>query len=150
MTQDIEFVKLTADHGWPNWCSRNELVEFLHETMKPYQDSPEDISAAVDYAFSEEAYAGGFVMLASLEGMLAGALVMLNSGMGGYIPENILLFVSINPDMRGKGIGGRLINHCIANCEGDVKLHVDFDNPAKRLYERIGFRHQYDEMRYRQ
>jgi len=150
MTQEIQFLKLTEDKGWPGWCTRRQLVGFLHETMKPYEDKSEDIDAAVDYAFSPEQYAGGFVMLAGLEGYLAGALVMLDSGMGGYIPENILLFVSVNPDMRGKGIGRKLIEHSIAECRGGVKLHVDFDNPAKRLYERLGFRHLYDEMRYKQ
>ena len=32
--------------------------------------------------------------------------------------------------------------------EGDLALHVEYDNPAKRLYERLGFRSKYAEMRY--
>ncbi|MDK2978441.1 MAG: hypothetical protein PWP52_1155, partial [Bacteroidales bacterium] len=29
----------------------------------------------------------------------------------------------------------------------DVKLHVEYDNPAKRLYERLGMTTKYAEMR---
>ena len=72
----------------------------------------------------------------------------MKSGMSGYVPEHILLFVTVDPAARGRGIGGRLIRRSIAECPGDVKLHVEHDNPAKRLYERLGFTAKYAEMRY--
>ena len=143
------FVMLRSDADWPAWCSRADLVAFLHETMKPYEDSLADIDNAIDYAFSSEKYAGGFIMLVGAGGQLGGAVVMLNTGMAGYIPENLLVFVSIDPELRGQGIGGELIRRSIASCDGQVKLHVDFGNPARRLYERLGFVHAYDEMRYK-
>jgi ribosomal protein S18 acetylase RimI-like enzyme len=31
---------------------------------------------------------------------------------------------------------------------GDIALHVEYDNPAKNLYERAGFTSKYIEMRY--
>ena len=68
--------------------------------------------------------------------------------MGGYIPENILLFVTISPQIRGKGIGGKLIKHSLNEADGNIKLHVEHDNPAQRLYERLGFTQDYAEMRY--
>jgi len=114
--------------------------------MKPYEDTITDIERAIDFAFSPER--GGFLMLCQNDEKWAGQLLMLDTGMGGYIPENILLFVTISPEVRGKGIGRKLIEHCIAQCDGDVKLHVEYDNPAKRLYERIGFTTKYAEMRF--
>lgn len=143
----LQFVKVTSSDGFPAWATRPRVVEFFHETMKPYEDKPEDIEHALDYAFSREKFAGGFLMLASSADALAGALLMLNTGMKGYVPENILLFVSVNPQLRGQGIGAKLIQRCFDEVEGDVKLHVDFDNPAKRLYERLGMQHKYAEMR---
>jgi GNAT superfamily N-acetyltransferase len=148
-TQEPVYVTLRSDVDWPAWCSRAELTIFLHETMKPYEDSLADIDNAIDYAFSKEKYAGGFILLVGVEGKLGGAVVMLNTGMAGYIPENVLVFVSIDPSLRGQGIGGELIRRSIAECDGQVKLHVDFGNPARRLYERLGFVHAYDEMRYK-
>jgi ribosomal-protein-alanine N-acetyltransferase len=143
----ITFHKIEKPGGIPGWTSLGDVAQFFHETMQPYEDSLEDINAALDYMFSQEQYAGGFLMLAEAEGRLAGALLMLNTGMGGYVPENLLLFVSVDPALRGQGVGGRLIERSFNECEGDVKLHVDFDNPAKRLYERMGMKHVYAEMR---
>ncbi len=68
--------------------------------------------------------------------------------MKGYVPENILLFVAVDPAHRNRGTGGWLIREALARCAGAVKLHVEYDNPAKRLYERLGFRSKYAEMRY--
>ena len=48
----------------------------------------------------------------------------------------------------GRGIGRRTIERALDQADGPVKLHVEYDNPAKRLYERIGFTSKYAEMRY--
>ena len=116
--------------------------------MKPYEDKIEDIERALDYAFSKESGMGGRIILGAWNQKLVGAVVMLRTGMKGYVPENILLFVGVSPAMRGKGIGGILIRRAIDAMDGDVKLHVEYDNPAKRLYERIGFTTKYAEMRF--
>lgn len=73
---------------------------------------------------------------------------MLNTGMKGYVPENLLLFVAVSPSMRNRGIGAKLVRKAIEISDGNVKLHVEYENPAKRLYERLGFTNKYAEMRY--
>ena len=126
----------------------DHLIQFLHDTMKPYEDTKEDIHRALNQALSESSR--GFVMLMMAKNKLGGALVMLETGMKGFIPEFLLLFVSVDPDLRGLGLGKQLINQSLKECKGDVKLHVEYENPAKRLYERIGFTSKYAEMRYSQ
>ena len=64
------------------------------------------------------------------------------------VPENLLLMVAVDPVTRGKGVGSQLIKRSFELAEGDVKLHVEYDNPAKRLYERLGMTNKYAEMRY--
>jgi ribosomal protein S18 acetylase RimI-like enzyme len=58
-------------------------------------------------------------------------------------PEDIrIVDITLMPDRRGTGIGTHLIRELIA--EGDasgrrVSIHVEMYNPARRLYERLGF-----------
>jgi ribosomal protein S18 acetylase RimI-like enzyme len=146
--EELSFTKVTEDGQFPDWASREDVESFLFQKMQPYNDNPEDITRGVNFALGVDGAPGGFVMLANLDGKLVGVLVMLRTGMQGFIPDNILLYVGVDPDMRGKGIGRKLIDHCIEQSDGDVKLHVEYDNPAKRLYERIGFTSKYAEMRF--
>ena len=144
----LKFTKVVLNQDFPAWADRDFTVRFFHETMQPHHDSLEDVARALDYALVPEKGQGSFVMLAHRGESLLGALCMLKTGMGGYIPANILLFVTVDPETRGQGIGKRLIEHCLAEVDGDVKLHVEYDNPAKRLYERLGFATKYAEMRW--
>ncbi len=144
----LEILRIDNVDGFPDWLDKDGLATFLHESLKPYEDAMPDIHKGLDYALSEKPGEGGFVLVGRVNGRLSGSLVMLQTGMSGYIPENILLFVAVSPDSRGKGLGRQIIEHAIAGCKGDVKLHVEYDNPAKRLYERVGFTSKYAEMRF--
>jgi ribosomal protein S18 acetylase RimI-like enzyme len=69
--------------------------------------------------------------------------------MSGYIPENILVYIAVDNSQRGKGYGKDLMKKAIELSEGDVALHVEKDNPARFLYEKVGFTNPYIEMRYK-
>ncbi len=124
------------------------LAAFLHASMQPYEDTPEDIRRGLEYALGIGASPGGFILLAWEGEVLVGALVMLHTGMSGYIPENLLLFLAVAPDHRGRGIGARLTREAQDQCRGRIKLHVEYENPARRLYARLGFSSKYAEMRW--
>lgn len=128
--------------------SREQFSSFLFNHLIPFGDPIEDIEKCIDYAFSENEFAGGFLLAALENEKLCGALIVNNTGMSGYIPEHILVYVAVDSSMRGKGIGRQLIEKAISMCDGNMKLHVEYDNPAKRLYERIGFESKYADMRY--
>jgi [ribosomal protein S18]-alanine N-acetyltransferase len=132
----------------PEGLSRDRLARFLHEVMKPYEDTLADIKSALSIALEDENGPGGFAVLGMDEDELIGAAVILRTPWSGYVPENMLLFIGVEPQHRGQGLGRALIEEALDHCEGDVKLHVEYDNPAKRLYERVGFTSKYAEMRY--
>jgi ribosomal protein S18 acetylase RimI-like enzyme len=69
--------------------------------------------------------------------------------MGGYIPEHILVYIALHKAHRGQGLGKKLMLHAQASTEGDIALHVEKDNPARHLYERVGFTSPYLEMRWK-
>lgn len=128
--------------------TRKEIIDFLYEHLDRFRDSKEAIGKCLDYVFSGNESKGGFVLCCLEDDKLVGVLVMIETGMTGYIPENFLVYVAIDASMRGKGIGSRLISKALENAKGDVALHVEYDNPAKKLYERLGFTSKYAEMRY--
>ncbi|MDD4149814.1 MAG: GNAT family N-acetyltransferase [Bacteroidales bacterium] len=125
-----------------------QCINFLHNHLDRFRDNKEDISKCIDYVMQKDCGKGGYLLLAYYEEELAGILVMTNTGMSGFIPENILVYIAVDAKFRGKGIGRKIIEKAISITEGNIKLHVEYDNPAKRLYERIGFNTKYAEMRF--
>ena len=128
--------------------SREEIIDFLHTHLDRFRDTKEAIGKCLDYAFAKGQGKGGFVLTGHYNGRLVGVVIINKTGMEGYIPENILVYIAVDASLRGKGIGRQLMEESINRAEGDVKLHVEYDNPAKKLYERIGFTTKYAEMRY--
>src|SRR5690625_7167724 len=84
-----------------------------------------------------------------MDGELAGAMVVIDTGMGSFIPEHILVYVAVDAAQRGHGIGTQMMNAMRETCHGDVALHVEYDKPARRLYERTCITTKYDEKRIR-
>lgn len=144
----LQFKEIRNENEFDEKLTREKFVDFLYKHLDKFGDSKEAIGKSIDYAFSEEKGCGGFLLAAYNENELIGALVMNNTGMSGYIPENVLVYVAVDSRFRGKGFGREIVNKAISLADGDVKLHVEYENPAKRLYERIGFTTKYAEMRY--
>ncbi len=144
----ISMVTISSIAELENIASKDDFAEKLHEMLIPFEDTIPEIKSGIDYALDTSGHRGGFILIALDEGDIAGALVMLNTNMSGYVPENLLLYVAVDSGKRGMGIGSRLIKKALDLCSGDVKLHVEYDNPAKRLYQRLGFQSKYADMRY--
>ncbi|ABX32344.1 GCN5-related N-acetyltransferase [Petrotoga mobilis SJ95] len=136
LDDDFEFTKL-------------EIAEFLKENLGRYGDPLEDIINSIDYAFSKDKGKGGFVLVLYNAERITGSVVVNDTGMEGYIPEHVLVYIAVDKDCRGKGIGSNLLKETISRCNGDISLHVEYDNPARKLYEKLGFKSKYAEMRYK-
>ncbi|NQU80140.1 MAG: GNAT family N-acetyltransferase, partial [Bacteroidetes bacterium] len=108
-----------------------------------------DIEKAVDYALKETTSFGGFILVSYLENEISGIVVVNQTGMKDYIPENILVYIATHKNHRGKGIGKELIQKTINLAKGSIALHVEPENPARFLYEKVGFNSKYIEMRYK-
>ena len=54
-----------------------------------------------------------------------------------------IMDIALLPDFQGKGVGTKILQSIIQESEKSVKkvtIHVEYFNPALRLYERLGFR----------
>lgn len=126
---------------------KRKVVDFLYDHLENYGDKKEYILKAVDYSMGESGSDGGCTLVLKSEGEIMGAAVINRTGMGGYIPENILVYIATHRDYRGKGLGSVIMNNILENTDGDIALHVEAGNPAKLMYERFGFTNPYLEMR---
>lgn len=139
--------KIFNEQNKPTEREKSEVVDFLFDNLQEYGDPKHQIERAIDYSIKEFTSFGGFTMVLIEEEEIRAAVVVNKTGMDGYIPENILVYIATDKNHRGKGIGKKLLQSTIENAEGDIALHVDADNPAKKLYEKFGFTNPYLEMR---
>lgn len=123
--------------------NKDRIADFLFNHLDQYGDKKEDILKCLGYVFDR----GGFILLGIDKGYIVGAVVVNDTGMSGYIPEHILVYIAVHQGHRGKGIGKELMQNAIKLCAGSIALHVEPDNPAKFLYEKLGFTNKYLEMR---
>lgn len=127
-----------------------DLIAFLDKHLGEYGDPPEDIGNAMQYAMGVEQSPGGFIwVVTDGDQNILGTTVVNRTGMNGYIPPYILVYIAVHDSGRGQGIGSKMMKLTLEEADGDIALHVEDRNPAKRLYERLGFSNKYLEMRYK-
>lgn len=141
----MEIVIIDKQTGKDAMFSNEQIADFLFNHLDQFGDKKEFILKCLDYVFNPER--GGFVVVAHDDGKIAGAVIINETGMDGYIPENILVYIAVHKEYRGKGLGKELMHKTMEHAKGSIALHVEPDNPAKFLYEKLGFTNKYLEMR---
>jgi ribosomal protein S18 acetylase RimI-like enzyme len=127
---------------------KNEIINFLYGHLDEYGDMWENIERSVEYALSSNPAFGGFILINRVDGKINGVIVMNQTKMKGYIPENVLVYIAVHKDYRENGIGKELMKKAIQTSIGNIALHVEPDNPAIFLYKKVGFINPYLELRY--
>lgn len=143
----MEHIVLNSFTGPDLFYSNDRIARFLEKHLDEYGDDKKDILKCLDYVFNKQSGKGGFTVLAVEEQEIMGAVIINETGMGGYIPENILVYIAVDARMRGRGVGQALMKEAMKLAQGSIALHVEPDNPAKKLYEKLGFTNKYLEMR---
>ena len=93
---------------------------------------------AAQSAHYAEHYADASFDVILIDGEPAGRLIVARR-------ERAILIVDIAllPDYRSRGVGTRLLGSLVAEAEASgrrLSIYVEMNNPARRLYERLGFR----------
>lgn len=127
--------------------TKKEIADFLFEHLDQFGDEHQYIMKCIEFALDDKDKFGGFIVVSSENDKITGAVIMNKTGMGGYIPENILVYIAVHKDYRGKGLGKDLMLKTFEQAKGSIKLHVEPENPARFLYEKLGFTSKYLEMR---
>ena len=143
----MKFTLISPISGQPSSLSNEKIVAFLYQHLDEYGDKKNEILNCLDYALNPDTLGKGFVLAAHNDEEIRGCVVINETGMSGYIPENILVYIAVHKQARGEGLGKRLMEHALKLTKGDVALHVEKENPARFLYEKMGFTNPYLEMR---
>ena len=127
-------------------CLQNDAIaSFLFQHLDQFGDKKELILKCLDYVFNPDVADLWWWRMKTER--LRGAVIVNETGMNGYIPENILVYIAVDKAHRGKGLGKSLMQKTMDRATGSIALHVEPDNPAKFLYEKLGFTNKYLEMR---
>ena len=54
-----------------------------------------------------------------------------------------IIDIALLPECRGRGLGGKIVQDLLDEAQANgqtVRIHVECNNPARRLYDRLGFR----------
>lgn len=141
----MEFKIITPETGEDKLYSHQTIANFLFKHLEQYGDKTEDILKCINYAMNSEK--GGTIIVGLDDSKIVGVVILNNTGMEGFIPENILVYIAVDNNQRGKGFGKKLMQKAIESVKGNIALHVEPNNPAKGLYEKLGFTNKYLEMR---
>jgi ribosomal-protein-alanine N-acetyltransferase len=141
----MQIIKITPETGENDIYTNDKIADFLFKHLDQFGDKREAIMKCLHYVFNDSH--GGFVVVGVENGDILGAVIINKTGMEDYIPDNILVYIAVDGSMRGKGLGKELMNATIEEANGSIALHVEPDNPAKHLYEKLGFTNKYLEMR---
>ncbi len=124
------------------------IVNFLYEHLGEYGDTRENIENAVDYTLDSNPKAGGFILQMIEDSNLVGLVVINRTGMQGYVPENLLVYLAVHKDFRDKGLAEKMMKRILQITNGDIALHIANNNPEIDLFQKLGFEKSYLEMRY--
>ena len=114
------------------------------EELARVEWSAEQRTSFVEHQFSSQDayykanYAGATYSVIEVDGERAGRLYVAR-----WDTEIRIMDITLLPEFRGLGVGTRLLRRLLDEAQEGAKrvsIHVEENNPARSLYERLGFK----------
>jgi GNAT superfamily N-acetyltransferase len=83
------------------------LHNFYLHISREYGDKIADILKCIDYVMHPDK--GGNIVIGVDDSEIVGIVILNNTGMKDFIPENILVYIAVDNNHRGKGYGKQLM-----------------------------------------
>ena len=120
-------------------CYASTRIEEL--ALVPWSDADKEAFLRMQFRAQAEHYSKHYSMaefqVIQVDGRPAGRLYVAR-----WEKEIRIVDITLLPAFRGRGVGSHLLNALIAESEQSKKplsIHVEKNNPAMRLYVRLGF-----------
>jgi len=105
------------------------------------------IAKAIQYSAKEIPGLGGYVFVLQENDMILGLMVVNKTGMGDYMPENFIVFLTVHKDHQMAGMEQALMDYALGYCQGDLAIHIEGLGNTMKFLQRNGFELTHMEMR---
>lgn len=125
---------------------KGSLVAFI--CRHTANTNKKDVIEALDYALKEKPSFGGFILAMKKDHAFIASIVVNNTGMQGYKPNNIFVYVTIHEDYKNdEKVLKEIMCKALDMSNGDVALHIDPKSPIIKFYQKLGFTQRTLELR---
>jgi hypothetical protein len=128
-------------------AEKADIVKFLFHHSDDKDSNT--IREAIDYALKNKPSFGGFIFTCWEANQPIAVVLVNNTGMSGFSPQYLLVFACLHPDYHAAPeILSELVQQAVRQCRGEIALHLKPDSPALPVFQALGFREQYLELRF--
>ena len=136
----------------PTQLEKIEIANFIYTHAEGHLDSQENIIRCLDYAFGSVRNSHGFVVVgrdsATIgDQSIVSAAIVLNTGMGGYFPENLLVYFVVKPEFVSDSLIENMMDKVGSFAKGEIAIRMRHDHPYKGNFSHLGFDNEYCELR---
>jgi len=118
-----------------NYYKKMALVDFLCAVNDMPVTEKERVVQSVDYALKETVSFGGFIVTLEKENKYVGAVVVNKSGMGGFLPDNLVVLSGVAPIEAQEEIIALLLKEADMYAMGNIAIvsQVEQTNEVRLL-----------------
>ena len=116
------------------------IAEFVQSNLPLEKIDHGAVEGAIRYAMSHDHYAGGFILVMYTRDVQIASVAIVNkTGMNGYFPASILVYLAADTRLKAEGLDDKLIRYVLKVCEGDVLINLEGQEKFSHLYAEAGF-----------
>ncbi len=115
------------------------IADFLFDNLLLCDDNKAEILKAIEYALSRFPHQGGFVITNADSEGLAGVVVINKTGMDGFFPENLLIYIAARKGLTDDSIINELVRRSKEFAKGRIGLKCHHESPLIPMFEKFGF-----------
>lgn len=117
----------------PSFIEKQQIIDFILLNSNNSDLEENHVLKSIEYATKECQSFGGFVILQKMDGKIVSAAILNQTGMEGYLPENLVVFVAFDNKHKTTELESNLFNYILRHAKGEVAIKVSVDEEYKTL-----------------